>query len=120
MPVAWVGPVWAPVVVSAALVVVRLAATRRLRAGRPVVVGRVRAIGALAGGSLVIVSFLADTNRVLAGDSAAWTGWPVFWVGIALAAAATVSARREVDRARGSNARFQHGTGGRPPDGAPD
>ena len=63
VPVAWVGPVWAPIVVSASLMVVGLTAARRLRAGRPVVVGPVRTIGALAGGSLVILSFLVDTNR---------------------------------------------------------
>ena len=100
VPVAWVGPVWAPVVVSAALVVVGLAATRRLRAGRSVVVGPVRASGALAGGSLVILSFMVDTNRVLAGDSTAWTGWPVFWAGMALATAATAAALTRPPRAR--------------------
>ena len=92
VPVAWVGPVWAPIVVSAALIAFGLAAARHLRVGRPVVAGPVRTIGALAGGSLVILSFLVDTNRVLAGDSAAWTGWWIFWAGMALATAATVSA----------------------------
>ena len=120
VPVAWVGPVWAPVVVSAALVVVGLAATRRLRAGRPVVVGPVRAIGALAGGSLVILSFLVDRNRVLAGDSTAWTGWPVFWAGMALAAAATAAALTRPPRARARRVRLDHGTGDRPPVGSPD
>ena len=120
VPVAWVGPVWAPVVVSASLMVVGLTAARHLRAGRPVVVGPVRAIGALAGGSLVIVSFLVDTNRVLAGDSAAWTGWPVFWAGMALAAAATAAALTRPPRARAQRVRLDHGTGGRPPVGSPD
>ena len=92
VPAPWVGPVWAPIVVSVALIASGLAAARRLRAGRPIVVGPVRALAALAGGSLVIVSFLVDTNRVLAGDSSAWTGWPVFWAGMAVATAATVGA----------------------------
>lgn len=92
VPAPWVGPVWAPIVVSVALIASGLAAARRLRAGRPIVVGPVRALAALAGGSLVIVSFLVDTNRVLAGDSSAWTGWPVFWAGMAAATAATVGA----------------------------
>ena len=120
VPVAWVGPVWAPIVVSASLMVVGLTAARRLRAGRPVVVGQVRTIGALAGGSLVILSFLVDTNRVLAGDSAAWTGWPVFWAGMALAAAATSAALTRPPRARARRVRLDHGTGGRPPVGSPD
>lgn len=92
IPAAWVGPVWAPIVVSAALVAFGLAAARRLRSGGPLVIGPIRAAAALAGGALVIVSFLVDTERVLAGDSAPWTGWPVFWAGMALATTATASA----------------------------
>ena len=92
VPVPWVGPVWAPIVVSAALVAFGLVAARRLRAGRPVVVGPVRALAALAGGGLVIASFLVDTSRVMAGEAFAWTGWPLFAAGMALSTAATVSA----------------------------
>lgn len=120
VPVAWVGPVWAPIVVSAALIAFGLAAARHLRVGRPVVAGPVRTIGALAGGSLVILSFLVDTNRVLAGDSAAWTGWPVFWAGMALAVAATATALTRPTRARAQGVRLDHGTGDRPPVGSPD
>jgi hypothetical protein len=92
VPAPWVGPVWAPIVVSVALMGFGLAAARRLRADRPVVVGALRAMAGLAGGGLVVASFLVDTNQVLAGDSAAWTGWPIFWAGMALATAATVGA----------------------------
>lgn len=121
VPAPWVGPVWAPIVVSVALIASGLAAARRLRAGRPIVVGPVRTIAALAGGGLVIVSFLLDTNRVLAGDSSAWTGWPFFWAGMALATAATVSALGGKSTAPvRRDARFQHGTGGRPSVGSPD
>jgi hypothetical protein len=94
VPAAWVGPVWAPITVSAALVVAGLAAARRFRRGLPVVVGAGRAIAALAGGALVVASFLVDANRVLGGDTAPWTGWPIFWLGMALAVAATASALR--------------------------
>jgi len=120
VPTPWVGPVWAPIVVSVALVGSGLAAARRLRAGRPIALGPVRTIAALAGGGLVIASFLVDTNRVLAGDSSAWTGWPVFWAGTALATAATVSALagKPTGPAR-RDARFQHGAGGRPSVGSP-
>ncbi len=120
VPVAWVGPVWAPIVVSGGLVVAGLMAARRLRAGRPVVVGPVQAIAALAGGGLVIQSFLVDTNRVLSGDSAAWTGWPVFWAGMVLAAAATARARPGRREHRARRVRLDHGTGCRPPVGSPD
>jgi hypothetical protein len=121
VPAPWVGPVWAPIVVSAALVASGLAAARRLRAGRPIVVGPLRAMAGLAAGGLVITSFLVDTNRVIAGDSSAWTGWPVFWAGMALATAATVSALAGKSTAPvRQDARLQHGTGGRPSVGSPD
>ncbi len=92
VPVPWVGPVWAPIVVSAALVGFGLAAARRLHAGRTIVVGPLRALSALAGGGLVVLSFLVDSNRVLAGDDSAWTGWPLFGAGMALAIGATAAA----------------------------
>jgi hypothetical protein len=92
VPAVWVGPVWAPIVVSIALVVAGLAAARRLRRGLPVVVRPAHVAGALAGGALVIASFLVDAERVLAGDESAWTGWPIFWAGMAVAAATTAAA----------------------------
>ncbi len=121
VPAPWVGPVWAPIVVSVALITFGVAAARRLRSSQPIVVGPLRALAGLAGGGLVIASFLVDTNRVIAGDSSAWTGWPVFWAGMALATAATVSALGGKSTARvHREARVQHGTGGRPSVRSPD
>jgi hypothetical protein len=121
VPAPWVGPVWAPIVVSVALIAFGLAAARRLRASRPIVVGTLQALAGLAGGGLVIASFLVDGNRVMAGDFAAWTAWPVFWVGMALATWATVSALAGKSTAPvHRDAHFQHGTGGRPSVDSPD
>lgn len=93
VPKPWVAPVWAPIAVSTVLVVVGLAAAWRIQGGRTVPVGPGRVAAALAGGGLVIVSFVVDTDRLLAGDTdPGWTGWPIFWVGMALAAVATLSA----------------------------
>jgi len=119
VPGPWVGPVWAPIVVSVALVGFGLAAARRLRSGEPIVVGTLRALAAIGGGGLVILSFLVDTNRVMAGDVSAWTGWPLFWTGMALAVVATLTAltRRSAARAL-SGERLQNGTEGRPPVGS--
>lgn len=100
IPAAWVGPVWAPIAVSAALVGFGLLATRRLRAGRGLRLGVPEIGGGLAGGGLVILSFLVDSSRVLAGDLAPWSGWPLFLAGMALAVAAAV--RAFGDPARGS------------------
>ena len=94
LPMPWVGPVWAPVVVSAALVGFGLAAASRLRAGRPIDVGLVRAVAGVAGGLLVVLAFLVDADRVLAGASSPWSGWPLFWLGMGLALAAAATALR--------------------------
>jgi hypothetical protein len=69
VPIPWVGPVWAPIVVSGALIGVGFTAARRLRHGLSMVARPGQVIAAFAGGSLVIASFLVDTNRVLAGGS---------------------------------------------------
>lgn len=121
VPAPWVGPVWAPIVVSLALVVSGLAATRRLRAGRSIAVSLTHALAALVGGALVIVSFLVDANRVLGDDSSPWTGWPIFWAGMALAAAATVAALtgRSIVQRRPRSPRL-HSSERRPSVGAPD
>ncbi len=92
IPATWVGPVWAPMAVSAALVGFGLAAGSRMRAGGSVAMGRRGMLVALAGGGLVILSFLVDADRVLAGDTSPWSAWPLFWLGMALAAAAVLTA----------------------------
>lgn len=92
IPIPWVGPVWAPVAVSIALAGSGLLAARRLRRGLPIRVRLVHAAAALAGGCLVVGSFLVDSGRVLAGDQSAWTGWAPFWTGMGLAAVVTAVA----------------------------
>jgi hypothetical protein len=86
IPVPWVGPVWAPIAVSAALVGFGLAAARQLRAGPLLDVGRAGAVTVLAGGLLVVVSFTADAGRIAAGGMPTTFPWPVFVAGMALAA----------------------------------
>ncbi|HET9458318.1 MAG TPA: hypothetical protein VFO78_13310 [Candidatus Limnocylindrales bacterium] len=97
IPVPWFGPVWAPILVSTALVLYGLVAARRVRSGLPVEVRWVHVAAALAGAALVILSFLIDSSRVLAGDESAWSGWPLFLAGMGLAAAATVAPLRSVN-----------------------
>jgi hypothetical protein len=119
LPVPWVGPVWAPIVVSGALVGFGLAAARRLRAGRPIVIGPVGALAALAGGGLVVLSFILDANRVLTGDTSPWTGWPIFGAGMALATAAALAALGWRPRPGAHGRPVDRGSGGRPAVGSP-
>ena len=120
VPMPWVGPVWAPIVVSLALIVVGLAAARLLRAKQRLRVGPARAFGAVAGGILVIVSFLVDTSRLAASDPGPWTGWPLFWGGMALAAVATVTAMRDEGPAAPRSLARPYESEGRPQVGTPD
>lgn len=116
-PVPWVAPVWAPLVVSSALVGFGLAGARRLRNGHVLRVEHGRAVTALLGGGLVVLSFLVDTNRVLAGDPSPWTGWPLFWTGMTLATAATAWPLRAI---ASGGVSLHPGTGDRPAAGSPD
>lgn len=114
IPSPWVGPVWAPIVVSTALVVFGLVAARRLRLGLPVVVGRMRVLAAIGGGVFVIASFLVDAERVLAGDASTWASWPLFAAGMALAIAASAGALGMIPTAppwRGGSHRPRSGRG---------
>jgi hypothetical protein len=92
VPATWVGPVWAPMAVSAALVGFGLAAARHLRCGRPLGVRPVHVAAAVAGGVIVVISFLVDGERVTTGDLAAWSGWPLFWLGMGIAVVAALAA----------------------------
>jgi hypothetical protein len=92
IPGPWVGPVWAPLAVSLALVGVGLAAARRLRAGGRLRLGPPEYAAGLTGGGLVILSFLVDSGRVLDGDLGPWSGWPLFLAGMVVAAAAAIRA----------------------------
>jgi hypothetical protein len=86
IPVPWAGPVWAPVVVSLALVGFGLIAARQLRARRALRAGRVQVAAGVAGGLVVVASFCWNAALVLAGGVPADFPWPVFAAGLALAA----------------------------------
>ena len=118
VPTPWVGPVWAPVVVSAALIGFGLAAAHRLRSGRPIRVGAVRAIAATVGAGLIIVSFLVDGGRVHADQMPAWSGWPLFGAGMLLGILAAATALTA--RSTSALPRVRTHAGGRPPVGSPD
>lgn len=115
VPAPWVGPVWAPVVVSLALVLAGFAAAHRLRAGGSIAVRPGQAVGALGGGVLVIASFLLEPSVDLSGR---WFAWPVFWLGMIVAIIATASAlASRSGRASAGHLSFQHGSARRPPVG---
>jgi hypothetical protein len=94
IPIPWAGPVWAPVAVSSALIGFGLAAAQRASVGRPPRVGPAVASAATIGGVIVVVSFLANGPALLDGALPGWYPWPVFWLGMAVALTAAVTALR--------------------------
>jgi hypothetical protein len=92
LPVPWVGPAWAPIAVSAALIAFGLLAARRLRQGGVIVVGPWQRAGGLAGGILVVVSFMLDAENIMAGGVPESWAWPLYVAGMTLAMLAAVTA----------------------------
>jgi hypothetical protein len=94
IPVPWIGPVWAPVTVSAALVGFGLGAARALDTGRRLRADRKSVALGVAGGLVVVLSFTVDAARIMAGGLPGWYPWPIFVAGMALAAGGAAIALR--------------------------
>jgi hypothetical protein len=90
--VPWVGPVWAPVAVSMALIGFGLAAARRLGRGDGLRVTRWHVAAGLGGGVLVVLSFMLGADTIVAGGPPGDFAWPVFLAGMLLAGVAAVDA----------------------------
>ena len=98
IPVAWIGPVLAPVLVSLLLVAGSLWAMQILDGGGRIRVDRVDWLGSVFGTLLILYTFMSDVvsqlssggvEAVLAYVPSAYN-WPVFLIGYALMAAATL------------------------------
>jgi hypothetical protein len=94
IPLPWAGPVWAPIAVSLALAGFGLAAARRAARGRPPRVDRKIGLLAVAGGLVVVVSFVAQAPALLDQGLPGWFPWPVFGAGMATAAGAAIASLR--------------------------
>ncbi len=85
IPVPWVAPVWAPMLVSLALSVFGLIVARRIRGGLPMILKLKHWFLLIVGGLVVIGSFTLDAAHILDGGMPSAFAWPVFVVGMALA-----------------------------------
>jgi hypothetical protein len=94
IPVPWTGPVWAPIAISGFLIGFGLAAARQVGAGGMPRVSLVRGVAAVAGGLLVVGSFIANAPALIAGDLPGMFPWPVFVAGVAVAAWAAAASLR--------------------------
>jgi hypothetical protein len=94
IPVPWIGPVVAPVIVSVVLIVGALLLLRRRAGGEPVSFPLSLRMLALAGGALVLGSFMLDFQVVVRQMEPPPFRWGLFGTGVALAVAALVLALR--------------------------
>ena len=84
IPTIWVGPVWAPCLVSLGLVLCGGAAALRVGAGGRFAFGRRGWALALAGGLLIVSSFVWRGEEAARGEMPGPFPWPLFLLGMAL------------------------------------
>lgn len=94
IPAPWVGPIWAPIVVSLALITFGLIVAKRLRTNQPLIV-KPRDLALLVGGGFVVIlSFTIDAVDTLHGAIPTTFAWPIFLVGMVLALAGVLPMSR--------------------------
>jgi hypothetical protein len=84
IPVAWVGPVAAPVLVSVAMITAGIWCLSREAAGRPLRIGGRNIFGVLLGALVIILSFTLDYRNITAGGMPHPFHWGVFALGLAI------------------------------------
>ncbi len=100
IPVPWVGPVIAPVLVAVSMIAAGTAILWRESAGRPIRFGRLHWCLIFGGGLIVIVAFCWDFRHTAAGGWPHPFNWPLFALGEAVGLAGFLRAfcRRECPR----------------------
>lgn len=88
IPVPWVAPVIAPVIVSIALIISGLLVLYRETTGRTLLAGWLDWSIISAGGVVVILAFCWDYGNIMNGGSPNPFHWPLFFLGLAISASA--------------------------------
>ena len=103
LPVPWVGPVIAPVVVSVSMIVAGLLVLWREHHGTLVQIGPLRWILISLGAAIIFAAFIADFRNTSAGGNPNAFRWGLFFTGeiIGLAAFASSFRRTKSERAPG-------------------
>ena len=81
IPVAWAGPVVAPVLISITLLVFAIAILFRDSVGRPIRASRIEWLGFIAAAVVVVVSFCIAGRHIAEPDYQSYFYWPVFAAG---------------------------------------
>ena len=101
IPVPWVGPVLAPVLVSLAMIAAGVWHLRREARGEPVRIGPAHWTGILAGAAIIVLAFALDYRNVMSAGLPHPFSWSIFGLGLLLgigsyAGAAKVHTRRRL------------------------
>lgn len=88
VPIPWVAPVLAPVIISAALIISGLIVLFYESQGRPLLTRAGDWALLTGGGLIVIISFCWDYDNIISGGYPNPFHWPLFFVGFAVTAAA--------------------------------
>jgi hypothetical protein len=84
IPVPWVGPVLAPILVSLTMVFAGVLVLNRESKGQPVEARRTDWMLLIIGGGLVIISFCWDYENIVRGGFPNPFQWPLFFVGLSI------------------------------------
>lgn len=86
IPLPWVGPVIAPMLVSAAMIAAGIWCLRREELRRPLKIGWWNVAGVLLGALVIILSFTLDSRSILSGGMPHPFHWWVFALGMGIGA----------------------------------
>ncbi|MBV9302109.1 MAG: hypothetical protein JOY62_02355 [Acidobacteriaceae bacterium] len=81
LPVPWVGPVLAPVLISISMVAAGFTVLWREYRGRPLSITRLRWAAILAGGAIVVLAFVWDFRNTIHGGNPNPFNWALFFTG---------------------------------------
>jgi hypothetical protein len=87
IPMAWAGPVVAPILVSITLLVFAMIILYCDCRGRPVRAGKIEWLGFIAAGVIIVVSFCIPGPHIAEHDYQSYFYWPVFVLGLLAAIA---------------------------------
>ncbi len=94
IPVPWVGPVLAPVLVSAAMIAAGVWQLRAQAQGQPIRIGGAQWSGIMAGAAIIVISFAMDYRNIMAGGIPRQFNWWVFTSGLGVGSLSYVGAAR--------------------------
>jgi hypothetical protein len=92
LPVPWIGPVIAPVLVSVSMIAAGVLVLWRESSGRPIQVGWLNGANIVLGGLVVVVAFCWDFRHTSAGGWPNPFNWPLFALGEVMAVTSFVHA----------------------------